>query len=164
LPIVQDPARIIPRDNGLHAVEMHGRIEVPIDQFDPNIAGLTWKLLIDGGELVNFVVPAGAFNELRGGDFVHQNSGTRTTGGLEYFNFSNTTRGGKLWKAVRMKGYTTALESVVGLPSNVNAVNAQIIMIIPSWGTFSTTGVMVRGSGGVWHMTFPLGGSIGELD
>jgi hypothetical protein len=163
LPIVQDPARIIPRSNGLHAVEMHGRIEVPIEEFDPNLAGLTWKLLINGSELVQFVVPAGGFNELRGGDFVHQNSGTRVSGGLEFFNFHTTTRGGQLWKAVRMKGYTTALEAVVGLPSNVNAVPAQIILIIPGWGTFSTTGVMARGGGGIWHMTFPPGGSIGEL-
>lgn len=163
LPIVQDPARIIPRDNGLHGVEMHGRIQVDVDTFDPNVSGVTWKLLINGQNLVEFVVPPGGFTDRADDTFSHQTTGARTNGGLEYFNFSNVSAGGIIWKGVRMKGYSAALSAVVGLPAGVSTVPAQIMMVIPGWGTFSTTGVMKRDTpNGIWHMTFPLGGSISE--
>jgi hypothetical protein len=163
LPIVQDPARIIPRDTGMHAVEMHGRIQVDVEAFDPNVSGVTWKLLINGQDLVEFLAPPGGFVDRSGDTWSHQTSGARANGGLEYMNFHNVTRGGIIWKAVRMKGYSAALSAVVGLPAGVNSVPAQIMMIIPGWGTFATTGVMKRDTpNGVWHMTFPLGGGISE--
>jgi hypothetical protein len=68
-----------------------------------------------------------------------------------------------MWKAVKMKGYSTSLAAVVGLPANVTTVPAQIMMVIPGWGTFSTSGVMKRNAqGGIWSMTFPSGSGIAE--
>jgi len=159
-PIIQDPAHIIQRDNGMHAVEMHGRIEVDTETFDPNVSGVTWQLFINGQKLVEFGVPPGGFEDLPAGVFSHQEDGARTTGGIEFLNFSNARTGGEVFKAVKMKGYSTALGSVVGLPSSVTTVPAQIAMNIPGWGTFSTTGVMKRSGPGMWTMSFPLGSSI----
>jgi hypothetical protein len=142
---------------------MHGRIQVDVDTFDPNVSGVTWKLRINGQDLVEFVIPPGGFADRAGDAFSHQTTGARVNGGVEYFNFHNVSSGRIVWKAVAMKGYSPALAAVVDLPAGVTTVPAQILMTIPGWGTFATTGVMKRSSpGGIWHMTFPPGSTIEE--